>query len=296
MKPKIATARHAVGVPPDFSTFAERIGVRVAAAVASGAQLLVLPEYLALEAAAILPPDARGDLRRSLAGLQAYHGEYLALGAELARRHSVYLLAGTFLLDVGGGRYRNRAYFFAPDGRHGFQDKLTLTGYEREAGVIEVGDELRVFETDFGRVGIAICYDIEFPLYARAQAEAGARLLLVPSCTDTDAGATRVRVGCQARALENQLFVACAVTAGEAHWSPVLDINTGLAAVYTPIDLGFPSSGIAAQAGPDADWAITGLDLDALDAVQREGQVANARDWTAQLRPPVTRARLEAFA
>ncbi|MBN8727960.1 MAG: carbon-nitrogen hydrolase family protein [Xanthomonadales bacterium] len=294
MKLKIAVARYSIGEPLAFSDFADRVAGRVAGAAASGAQLLVLPEYLAFESAASLPADARGDLHRSLAGLQPRHGDYLALAAELARRHSVYLLAGTFLLDVGGGRYRNRAYFMAPDGRHGFQDKLTLTGYERDAAVIEPGDELKVFEADFGRVGIDICYDIEFPLYARAQVEAGARLLLAPSCTDTEAGATRVRVGCQARALENQVFVACAVTAGEAHWSPVLDFNSGRAAVYTPIDHGFPASGIAVQAD-GGDWAIEELDLELLDAFKQEAQVANVTDWPEQLRPGVTRARVESL-
>src|SRR3546814_2366020 len=76
----------------------------------------------------------------------------------------------------------------------------------------------------------------EFPLPVRAQREAGARLLLVPSCTDTQAGATRVRVGCMARALENRLFVAQAVTTGAADWSPALDTNTGEATIYAPID------------------------------------------------------------
>ena len=80
---------------------------------------------------------------------------------------------------------------------------------------IEAGDALKVFDFDGVRAGIAICYDIEFPLPVRAQCEAGARLLLVPSCTDTEAGATRVRVGCLARALENRCFVAQAVTAGD---------------------------------------------------------------------------------
>ncbi|MCU7372935.1 hypothetical protein PEC18_19285 [Paucibacter sp. O1-1] len=92
-----------------------------------------------------------------------------------------------------------------PDGQRFTQDKLTLTGFERACGVIEAGDALHVFDTAHGRIGVAICYDSEFPLYARALREAGVRLL-VPSCTDTPAGATRVRVGCQARALENQLL------------------------------------------------------------------------------------------
>ena len=93
--------------------------------------------------------------------------------------------------------------------------------------------------------------------------------------------------------MENQVYVACAVTAGEAPWSPALDVNTGTAAIYTPIDRGFPSDGVLVRAESDADWAIADVDLAALDAFKRDAQVANANDWTAQLRPLVVNARVE---
>ena len=293
MKIKVACARYTIGEPRDFSAFASRVAEHVDAAAREGSQIVVLPEYLLMEAAAGQDEPVRADFLRSLAALQAQREDYLAMARELARRHSIYLVAGTFLLDRGDGRYLNRAWLVAPDGAVAFQDKLTLTGFELDSGVIEAGDALKVFDTEFGRIGIDICYDIEFPLYARAQVEAGARILLVPSCTDTIAGATRVRVGCRARALENQVFVACAVTAGEAPWSPALDTNTGDAAIYTPIDRGFPSDGTAARTRDGEDWAFADLDLGALDAFKRDAQVSNAKDWQAQLRPTVMRARVE---
>ena len=292
MKVCVAAARHAIGEPADFPAFADRVSAAVADAAARAARAVVLPEYLALEAAAALPHDERSDFVRSLAGLQRWHADYVELARSLAQRHGIHLVAGSFLVDTrGDGRYRNRSYFATPDGALAFQDKLCLTGFERAAGVIEPGDALKVFDTAFGRVGLAICYDIEFPLYARAQCEAGARLLLVPSCTDTEAGANRVRYGCQARAMENQVYVACAVTAGEAPWSPALDANTGLASLYTPVDRGFPDDGVAARS--DGDWAIAELDLDALDTLAREAQVGLRADWPQQQRPAVVRAVVE---
>ncbi len=207
----------------------------------------------------------------------------------------MYVVAGTFLLAQGDGRYRNRCDVFAPQGAHLWQDKLQLTGFEKGLGVIEGGDALKVFDLDVVRTGVAVCYDSEFPLPVRAQAEAGARLLLVPSCTDTDAGATRVRVGCLARALENRLFVAQSVTAGEAPWSPALDINTGEAAVFAPMDRGFPADGVVAQTADDQVWAIAELDLDALDRSRADAQVANDRDWMGQLKPALARAKLQAW-
>ena len=149
-----------------------------------------------------------------------------------------------------------------------------------------------MFDIDGVRVGVAICYDSEFPLPVRAQYEAGARLLVVPSCTDTAAGATRVRIGCLARALENRLFVAQSVTAGLAAWSPALDVNTGEAAIFAPMDVGFPDDGVVAQTQGEQVWALAELDIAALDGSRARAQVANDRDWPGQNRPALRQAHL----
>lgn len=295
MKLTVATTRYPIGEPADFDTFAACVEAAVGEAAASGAQLVVLPEYLPLEAAAGFAPEVRADLRRSLAALQALHAPWIELTRGLAQRHGIHLLAGTFLLDVGNGRYRNRATLISPEGRMAHQDKLTLTGYERGAGVIEAGEVLHAFDTELGRLGILTCYDIEFPLYARALVEAGARLILVPSCTDTEAGATRVGIGCQARAMEGGVYVVRAVTAGTAAWSPVLDTNTGEAAIYTPIDRGFPADGVLARSGDTAHRVLAELDLDLLETARRDAQVAIAHDWPAQYRPGVVTAQVARF-
>ena len=290
---KVAAARYTIGAPAVFAAFAERQATLLQAAADAGTQLAVLPEYLSLELGATLPVRERADLHASLAALQPLHGDWLALYARLAQDLRMHIVAGSFLLAVAPERYRNRSYWFAPDGRHGWQDKLQLTGFEKLAGVIEPGDALKVFECDDVRVGVSVCYDIEFPLPVRAQCEAGARVIAVPSCTDTEAGATRVRVGGLARALENRCFVVQAVTAGDAPWSPALDTNTGDAAIYAPMDEGLPADGVLARVGEGQDWAIATLDLAALDASRAVAQVANDRDWNGQLAPAVQRARLD---
>ena len=292
---KVAVAKYPIQAPADFAAFAERQAAVLGAAAAQGARVAVLPEYLSLELAATLDAGTQADLHASLAAIQRYREDWLALYARLAASLDMYVVAGTFLLAHGDGRYRNRCDVFAPQGAHLWQDKLQLTGFEKGLGVIEGGDALKVFDLDGVRTGVAVCYDSEFPLPVRAQAEAGARLLLVPSCTDTEAGATRVRVGCLARALENRVFVAQSVTAGEAPWSPALDINTGEAAVFAPMDRGFSADGVVAQTADDQVWAIAELDLDALDRSRADAQVANDRDWMGQLKPALARAKLQAW-
>lgn len=281
---KVAVAKYPVEAPRDFATFANKQRVLLDAARRGGAQLAVLPEYLALELAAGLPAAVRGDLPASLAALQPLQPAWNALYRDLARESGVLIQAGSFLTDVGQGRYRNRAWWFAPDGRSGFQDKLQLTGFEKATGIVESGDALEVFDAGTARFGIAVCYDAQFPLPVRTQWEHGARLLLVPSCTDTDAGATRVRVGCMARALENRMFVAQAVTAGIAEWSPALDINTGEATIYSPMDHGLPADGVLARTHRDEAWAIAQLDFAGLEASRASAQVANDHDWPLQYR------------
>jgi len=292
---RVAAARYSIGMPPDFEAFAAHQRRLLGDAAAQGAEVAVLPEYLALELAATFDDTVRGDTHASLAAVQTYRNDWLALFSGIARDCGMHIVAGSFLVDIGGGRYRNRSDLFSPDGGHGWQDKLQLTGFEKALGIIDPGDALKVFDLGGVRAGIAICYDIEFPLPVRTQWEAGARLLLVPSCTDTAAGATRVRTGCLARALENRCFVAQSVTAGEAPWTPVLDVNTGTAGLFAPMDVGFPADGVLVDSGDADAWAIADIDVEALESARAGAQVDNDRDWAAQQRPALARAVLSAL-
>ena len=290
---KVAVAKYPIEAPADFAAFADKQARWLREAAHAGTRIAVLPEYLSLELGATYDAPVRDDLHASLAAMQRYRADWIALYSRLAHDLDLHVVAGSFLLDTGLGRYRNRADLFSPDGAHRWQDKLQLTGFEKKTGVIDGGDALKVFEIDGLRAGMSICYDIEFPLPVRAQYEAGARLLLVPSCTDTFAGATRVRVGCLARALENRCFVAQAVTAGEAAWSPALDVNTGEATVYVPMDVGFPADGILSVTDAPSGWAYADIDVETLTDSRADAQVANDRDWPGQLAPNLLRAKLE---
>ena len=279
---KIAVAKYPIGQPSSFDAFASKITSFLEDAASMGASVAVLPEYLSLELAATFDATVSSDLPASFAATQSYLPAWHALFSSLSRRLQMTIAAGTFLVACDGA-YRNRAFVYSPDGSMLWQDKLKLTGFEKNLHIIHGGTSLGVFSIGSITAGVSVCYDSEFPLPVRAQQEAGARLLLVPSCTDTDAGATRVRVGCLARALENRIFVAQSVTAGLAPWSPALDVNTGEATIYAPMDVGLPADGIVAQTSGDAVWAFADLDFDALEASRLGAQVANDLDWPGQL-------------
>ena len=279
---RIAAAQFPVSEPRQWAEAERQISDWVAEAAAAEAQLLVFPEYAAMSLAALFPTAVRADLQAQLSALQGLHGDYLDLHARLARRHGVHILAGSGPVRVGDG-YRNRAHLFAPSGASGWQDKWTMTRFEREQWGISAGEVLKVFDTTLGRLAITICYDVEFPLLARAQVEAGATLILAPSCTDTVAGYWRVRLGAQARALENQCAVVQASLVGEAPWSPAVDVNVGAAGIYTPPDRGLPDDGVlAVGAWNRPQWLYAEVDPRRLEAVRADGQVFNHRDWSHQ--------------
>jgi predicted amidohydrolase len=214
------------------------------------------------------------------------HDAILATMRDAAMRHNVWLLGGSLPVRRSDGTVVNHAPLLAPDGRVGFQDKRLLTRFEAEMWHLSPGAPPGVFETPWGRIGVSICYDLEFPPLARAQVDAGAWLLLAPSCTDTRAGFNRVRLSARARALENQCFVAIATTVGDAPWLASSDENHGYAAVYGPVDRGFPEDGVLARGPMDTPgWLYADLDPGRLDAVRQDGAVFNHRDYPSSTAP-----------
>ena len=299
---KLAAAQFPVSAPARWQDVEAQLVAWVARAAGEGAQLLLFPEYASLVIAASFDAATQSDLARQLDALQTRRDDYLALHRHLAQTHRVYLVAGSFPWRLDDGRIVNRALICAPNGRYDWQDKQIMTRFERETWGIagasgSAGSGLKVFDTALGSIAINICYDSEFPLLARAQCAAGAELLLVPSCTDTLAGYHRVRLGCQARALENQCITVQSPLVGEAPWSNAIDINRGAAGVFGPPDRGFPDDGVLALGKLDApQWLYHELDLAMVANVRRDGQVFNFRHWDEQLAdaplPAVTRVAL----
>lgn len=284
---KLAASQYAIELIETWEAYAAHLSGVVREAKERGAELLLLPEYSAITLTGQLPPDARCDLHRSIEEIQPLIPSWVELCEELARQHQILFQPGSAPVKDKDGKFRNRAWLFGPEGLIGYQDKQIMTRFEREQWNIHAGIEgLKAFETPIGTLGILICYDNEFPMLGRKLAELGVELVLAPSCTDTLAGAYRVRIGAQARALENQYAVLSSPTAGEAPWSPAVDENRGRAALYVPSDYGMPASGIVAESESDAvtqsTLLIADIDLAAVARLRTEGQVATRRDWPEQ--------------
>ncbi|EGW20018.1 carbon-nitrogen hydrolase family protein [Methylobacter tundripaludum] len=283
MNVKIATAQYDISFLENWSSYQSKVERWVVEAAEQDAKILLFPEYASMELASLFGEAVYSSLSRQLAAMQSLLDDYLDLFRSLAKKYQCIIQSGTFPVKTDSGAYRNRAYLFMPDGQIDYQDKLMMTRFENEQWLIQKGEELRYFDTEYGRIAINVCYDSEFPMLARKQVEAGANLILVPSCTDTLAGYHRVKIGCQARALENQCYVVQSTLVGHAPWSEAVDVNIGAAAIYTPVDRGFPDNGILAEGKLNAvQWVIAEVSLSACGTVREQGQVFNYRDWPLQ--------------
>ena len=280
---KVAAAAYPMDFLESWDAYEEKVARWVSDAADAGADLLVFPEYGAMELATLSGRDVARDLEASLRAVSDRIPEADALHAKLAQAHGTYILAASApVFDPSlGDRPVNRARFFAPDGSMGHQDKQIMTRFEREDWNVVAGGPLQIFDTALGRIGILICYDSEFPLLGRAMADAD--LILVPSCTEALTGYSRVRIGAMARALENQCVTIMSSTVGACDWSEAVDMNTGMGGIFGPPDTGFPATGVIAEGSLNQPgWTYAEVDLDRIAHVRADGVVLNRLHWADQ--------------
>ena len=278
---KIAAAQYPIGQPGSLGEWEDKIATWVHAGAATGAELLVFPEYAAIEQAACFGPEVYNDLTTTLERVAELAPARVALHAALAKKHNVHILVGSGPAK-DGHRFVNAAQLVTPAGSVGVQEKLIMTPFEHDWGVT-AGGQLRVFETRLGKIAVLICYDSEFPLLARAAVEAGTDAILVPSCTERISGYHRVRTGSKARALENTIVTVQSPTVGDAVWSPAVDHNVGAAGIYVPPENGVSDDGILAQGTlNESMWVSAAVDLAALRRLRTSGEMRNFGDWPSQ--------------
>jgi len=274
---KIASAAYSLDWLEDFDAYARKISHWVEAA--SQCDLLIFPEYGAMELASLGGASIAGDLEASLHEVARYQQKSVALHCDLARRFGVHILMASSPYFIENRPY-NRAVLVGPQGEIGYQDKQVMTRFEREEWDVIGHPGLRLFDTTLGRLGILICYDSEFPLLGRILAEAGVEIILVPSCTDTLDGFHRVKIGSQARALESQSVVVHSTIVGAAPWCPAVDENHGAAGIYAPPDGFWPQNGVVAAGMLDhPGWVKGEIDRTMIVKSRQEGRILTWRDW-----------------
>jgi predicted amidohydrolase/GNAT superfamily N-acetyltransferase len=258
-----------------FEEFATQVEFFVRGAHEYGCHFVLFPEYFTMQLLSYLREPAPARAVRRLAQLAP---DYDALFKRLAAESGQYIIAGTHPV-IQEGKLFNAAHLFTPHGKVFRQKKVHLTPTEKHLYQMSRGHGFYVYHTDYGRIALLVCYDVEFPEAARVLAQGGTRILFVPSCTDERQGYCRVRYCAQARAIENQIYVAMASTVGNLPDVPCMATHYGQSVIMTPSDYFFSRDGIAAEGTVNQEqMVISDLDLKLLDEQQVSGTVIPLND------------------
>lgn len=197
--------------------------------------------------------------------------------SELAVIYNVNIIAGSMPV-YDGVMLKNAGFLCHRNGEVEMYEKLHITPDEEKYWGLKGGDSLKVYDTDIGKIGILICYDVEFPELSRLLADDGMQILFVPYLTDTQNAYLRVRLCAQARAIENECFVAITGSVGNLPKVENMDIQYSQSAVFTPSDFAFPSNAIKSEATANTEMIlIADVDLKLLDELHSYGSVRNLK-------------------
>ncbi|WP_177761907.1 bifunctional GNAT family N-acetyltransferase/carbon-nitrogen hydrolase family protein [Flavobacterium sp. I3-2] len=204
---------------------------------------------------------------------------------EFAIAHNINIITGSMpYLDDEDEMLYNVGFLCKRDGSSEMYRKIHITPNERMYWGMQGGNVIQTFDTDCGKIGIIICYDVEFPELSRLMADQGMEILFVPYLTDTQNGYTRVRNCAQARAIENECYVAITGCVGNLPKVNNMDIQFGQAAVFTPSDFAFPTNGVKAEATPNTEMTlIVDVDLNLLKELHEHGSVRIKKDRRTDL-------------
>jgi predicted amidohydrolase len=270
---RVASLQYFIRPVTTFEQFRDQVAALVETAADYRCHLLVFPEYFTVQLLTL--GNIKRPIREQIRDLAGQCPRYIELMQGLAREHKVYIVGGTIpVLGSDTGEIHNQCFVFGPNGDHGTQGKLHMTRFETEDWDVSESRGMRVFETSFGRIAVAICYDVEFPEIARAAARLDAHILVVPSCTDDRQGFWRVRYCAHARSIENQMYVIHSGTVGSLPMVPAVSLNYGQAAILTPSDFAFARDGILAEGNPNQEMMVIGeLNLHTISETRVSGTV-----------------------
>lgn len=246
-----------------------------------GSDIVLFPELFNAPLIHQFDDRSPADAMRALAG---YTERMRTEMSEMALAYNINIVTGSVPELQDDGKLYNVCYLLRRDGTWDSQYKLHITPEESSSWGLAGGQQLKVFDTDIGKVGILICYDVEFPELARLQTEQGMRILLVPFWTDTQNAYLRVRRCAQARAIENECYVAISGSVGNIPKVETMGIQYAQAAIFTPSDFSFPHDATAAEATPGVETTlITDLDLGLIKELRAKGSVRNAESRRSDL-------------
>ncbi|MCB1140847.1 MAG: bifunctional GNAT family N-acetyltransferase/carbon-nitrogen hydrolase family protein [Leptospiraceae bacterium] len=268
--------------------FLKQIEFFVDAVSGYNADFVLFPEFFNVPLMAKFNHLNPADAIRKLA---EYTEEIRNAMLNMAVSYNINIISGSMpILDEGS--LKNVAYLLRRDGTWEKQFKIHITPDELGYWGLKGGSSICVFDTDVCKIGILICFDVEFPELPRLLSENEMEILFVPFSTDTKNAYHRVRLCAQARAIENECYVAISGSVGNLPDVENMDIQYAQSAVFTPSDFAFSQDAIAAEATPNTEMTlVVDVDLDLLKELKTHGSVRNMNSrrkdlykisWTGQ--------------
>lgn len=280
-KVRIACVQYQVRKIKTFEDFAKQVKYFVETAADYKSDFVLFPEFFSVQLLSVMEPLPPIEGIRRLS--QEFTQPLIELLSRLSSQNNLYIIGGSHPIERAG-ELRNECLIFDPDGSYVSQPKLHITPSEQRYWGISGGHELVVLPTPKARIAVQICYDVEFPEATRYLADQGVEILFVPYCTDDRHGQLRVRYCAQARAIENQIYVATAGIIGNLPSVPAMDIHYGQAAVFTPSDFEFARDGIQAIADSNVETLlVTDVDTEDLYRSRSAGSVTPRLDRRTDL-------------
>lgn len=274
-KVRVSCVQYQMRKIADFADFAQQVSYFTDIAADYRSDFVLFPELYTVQ---LLSSMDALSAKEGIARLTEFTEQLTDLLRSLATRYGITIIGGSHPVREGE-HIINTALVCLPDGTIYDQPKLHVTPNERKWWGITGGKKLQAIQTPKAKIGVLICYDVEFPEAARVLADEGVEILFVPFCTDNRQGYLRVRYCAHARAIENQIYVALAGTTGNLPDVDNMDINFAQAAVLTPSDFAFARDGIAAEADSNEETILVcDLDLDDLHDSRGAGTVTPRLD------------------
>jgi len=210
--------------------------------------------------------------------LAQYTNEIRKRFISLAISYNINIITGS-MPQLRGDDLYNVGFLCRRDGTYDTYEKIHVTPDETKSWGLSGGRIIKTFDTDCAKIGVLICYDIEYPELSRIMADQNMQVLFVPFLTDTQNGYSRVRICAQARAIENECYVVIAGSVGNLPRVHNMDIQYAQSGVFTPCDFAFPTDGKHAEATPNTEMIlVSDVDLDLLNELHTYGSVRNLKD------------------
>lgn len=272
---RICTVQYMLKPIVSFEEFARQCEYFVDVSWSYESDFVVFPETFTLQLLSFLSETIPG---RQVQRLSDFTEDYIKLFTDLAVEYNVNIIGGSQFVEEEGLLY-NVSFLFHRDGTIDRQYKLHITPEEKKWWAVQPGNEVKVFNTDCGKIAILICYDIQFPELSRIVVEQGANIIFTPFCTDDRQGYLRVRYCSQSRAVENQIYTVIAGTAGNLTQVKQLDTQYAQSGIFSPSDFPFHRDGIVGECSPNIETVVVGdVDLETLRRNRVTGTVTHLKD------------------